>query len=57
MDSSTPPFHCMIDQLYSAASMVGSKRNSVFLMGGSVVDRIRFMDGRNHACVPGGFKY
>ena len=46
----------MIDLFSSAAFMVGSEQNSGCLMGVRVVDRIRFMDGRNHYSVPGGFK-
>ena len=56
MDAYTPPCDWMIDLLCYVASMIGLKRNSGCLMGGIVVDRIRFMDGRNHAGVPGVFK-
>ena len=56
MAASTPPCDWMIDLLCCAASMVGSKWNSGCLMGGRVVDRIRFMGGRNHTGVPGEFK-
>ena len=56
MTALNPPCDWMIDILCAEASMVYSKRNSGCLMGGRVVDRIRFMDGRNHAGVPGGFK-
>ena len=57
MAALTPPYDCMIDLLCSAASMVVSKQNSGCLMGVRVVDRIRFVAGRSHAGVPGGFKY
>ena len=56
MAALTSPCDWMIDLLCYAASMVGSKQNSGCLMGVRVVDRIRFMAGRNHAGVPGRLK-
>ena len=52
MAAPTPPYDWMIYLLCSTASMVGSKRNSGCLMDGRVVDRIRFMAGKNHTGVP-----